>query len=126
MAGFRIVGQCPACSRDLEVSRLHCTHCDTAVEGHFTLSRFDLLSEPQTVFLELFLSARGNIREVERMLGLSYPAVRSRLDQVLKTLGLASTSASDGEDTRRLDVLEGLKRGHLSVEDAIQELKKQF
>jgi hypothetical protein len=95
------------------------------LEGRFALSRFDLLNGPQTAFLELFLSARGNIREVERMLGLSYPAVRARLDQVLKTLGLDGGPAADGEETRRMGVLEDLQKGHLSVDDAIQELKKQ-
>src|SRR3989304_3717411 len=91
-------GKCPVCSSDLEVVRLQCASCVTVVEGHFELSKFNRLHPEQLAFLELFLKARGNIKEVERELGLSYPTVRARLGALLGTLGYAA------EPDRKADV----------------------
>lgn len=120
MANLRVLGQCPACGGSLTVRRLQCVDCSTAVEGNFALSRFDLLTPEQIAFLELFLRARGNIREVERAMGLSYPAVRARLDQVLRALNL--DSENDGRHAEKLRVLDAVKRGELSVDQATEEL----
>lgn len=119
-----VIGQCPACGGALSVRRLQCPACETAVEGRFVLSRFDLLSGQQLSFLETFLRARGNIREVERLLGLSYPAVRARLDQVLKTLGL-DAGEQDATSRARLELLEAVERGEVSVDKAIEALQRR-
>ncbi len=123
MANLRVLGQCPACGGILTVRRLQCTDCDTAIEGNFTLTRFDLLTPEQITFLELFLRARGNIREVERAMGLSYPAVRSRLDQMLRALNLDADN--DGRHTEQLHVLDAVKRGELSVDQAAEQLNRR-
>lgn len=123
MSEYRVRGQCPTCGHLVHVTRLACSRCSTALEGEFGLTRFDLLTDQQMEFLELFLKARGNIREVERILGLSYPAVRARLDHVLKALDLESGTSSDLEESRRLDVLEAVKRGDLSVQSAVEQLR---
>lgn len=123
MANLRVLGQCPACGGNLTVRRLQCVNCDTAVEGSFTLTRFDLLMPEQIAFLELFLKARGNIREVERAMGLSYPAVRSRLDQVLRALNLDTDN--ENRHAEQLRVLDAVKRGELSVDQAADELNRR-
>lgn len=122
MSEPRVLGRCPACGHATVVKRIACTHCHTAVEGEFTLSRFDLLSNQQLDFLQIFLKARGNIREVERAMGLSYPAVRARLDQVLKALNL-DAGVEESREARRLQVLDAVERGELSVEAAVEALR---
>jgi hypothetical protein len=117
----RVLGQCPACGGDLAVRRLQCGRCQTAVEGRFELSRFDRLTPEQLEFLLLFLKSRGNIRDVERELGLSYPTVRNRLDGVLRALGLESEDRSARSD--RLKLLEAVERGEISVDEALEQFK---
>jgi hypothetical protein len=117
-------GKCPVCSHDLEVVRLQCTSCGTAVEGHFDLSKFDRLDPEQLAFLELFLKARGNIKDVERGLGLSYPTVRNRLDSLLATLGYAAEPERKSETSqRRREILDALDAGKISAEDALRQLR---
>jgi hypothetical protein len=78
-----------------------------------------MLNGEQTAFAEVFLSCRGNIKEVEKALGISYPTVRSRLDDVLETMGYPVRRKDD-----KSDVLEALSRGEISVEDAAGAIGK--
>jgi hypothetical protein len=119
-------GKCPVCSADLEVVRLQCTSCGTAVEGHFDLPKFSRLNPDQLAFLELFLRARGNIKEVERELGLSYPTVRARLDALLAALGYAVEPERRAETARRRrEVLDALDAGTISAEEALRMLRER-
>ena len=112
-----VLGQCPVCGEALEVVRLQCPSCQTSIEGRFTLDRFARLNAEQMAFLEAFLRARGVIKDVEEALGISYPTVRGRLDELLRTLGL-------GDDReRRRAVLADLSAGRISSEQAMSLLK---
>jgi hypothetical protein len=94
------------------------------VEGHFELSRFTRLDPEQLAFLELFLKARGNIKEVERELGLSYPTVRARLDTLLAALGYAVEPERRSEVARkRREILDALDAGKIRAEEALRLLK---
>jgi hypothetical protein len=77
------------------------------------------LSGEQTAFVEVFLSCRGNIKEVEKALGISYPTVRSRLDEVLETMGYPVKRKED-----KADLLEALSRGEITVDDAASAISK--
>lgn len=123
MPGRRLLGRCPVCGEPLEVVRLHCRSCDTSVEGHFDIGRFAALGPEQLDFLETFLRARGNIREVERELGLSYPTVRSRLDGLLTSLGLMASATEDEPAADRRAVLDALERGEITAEEAVRRLR---
>lgn len=79
---------CPACQGDLAITRLQCPTCGTEVAGAFTLGHLASLREPHASLLELFLRVRGNMKEMERELGLSYPTVRTRLEEALVAAGL--------------------------------------
>lgn len=122
----KIVGRCPACGSDLEVTRLQCFDCDTVIEGRFETCSFCLLTREQKEFVETFLRARGNIKEVERELGISYPTVRNRLDQVLRTLGYDVRVSEEDEqaDRKRKDILARLNRGEVTPDEAIRLLKQ--
>jgi len=122
----KIVGRCPACGSDLEVTRLQCFNCDTGIEGRFETCRFCLLSREQKDFIETFIRVRGNIKEVERELGISYPTVRSRLDQVIRALGydVRATEEDNKSDERRKEILSRLNRGELKPDEAVRLLKQ--
>jgi len=90
-----VIGRCPICSESLKVVRLECEGCGTRLEGNFTLGRFQSLTADQLEFLETFIRARGNFKDVERELGISYPTVRARLDAVIRALGFPSQAEPD-------------------------------
>ncbi len=121
-----VPGACPACGGELCVVRLECATCSTAVEGRFRGSRFARLSPDQAAFLEAFLRSRGNIRRVERELGISYPTVRSRLDAVLGALGLSAGPEEDSGAVlqRRREIMDMLEAGTLTPAEAARMLRQ--
>src|SRR4030067_1055501 len=94
----RIVGTCPVCGDEMRVVRLKCRGCASARDGSFELSRLLRLEPEQLYFVETFLRNRGKIKDVEEELGISYPTVVSRLNDVLVSLGFEA-----GEDPRQAD-----------------------
>lgn len=124
-----VPGRCPVCSELMAVRRVECHTCGTAVEGVFAAPKFSRLSADQLRFVEVFLQARGNIKEVERELGISYPTVRNRLDAVLVALGYepdADAVAAERADrqNQRLEVLDALSRGEIDSEEALERLRQ--
>lgn len=117
----KVISQCPVCHQELTVSRLTCDACDTVIENHFRLSKFDYLADEELYFVETFIRCRGNIKEVEKELGISYPTVRSRLDGVIKKLGYEA--GADEQTDKRAGVLKALERREITVEEAITQLK---
>ncbi|HEY6394889.1 MAG TPA: DUF2089 domain-containing protein, partial [Candidatus Binataceae bacterium] len=82
-----IVLKCPSCQGNLSVSRLQCPDCRISIEGEFGFPALMRLTSGQIDFVEVFIKNRGVIRDVERELGVSYPTVRARLDEVIGALG---------------------------------------
>lgn len=116
------LGPCPVCATELTVSRLGCGNCGTIISGTFRQNRFARLSTEQTRFLESFIRSRGVIKEVEADLGISYPTVRSRLDDVIRQLDLgASETPARATDVRR-DILEQLRSREISAAEAHRRL----
>lgn len=118
-----ILHNCPVCQKPLHVTRLHCPACHTTIEGDFQLERLLSLTAEQRNFVFSFLRNRGNIREMEKELGISYPTVRARLDQVITALGIEPAPASDAKPTRK-EILEMLSRGELTQDQAMEMMKK--
>ncbi len=139
-----VISTCPVCSHELAVTRLHCGHCGTTLEGDFSVGRYGRLSREQLALLESFLRSRGNLREMERELGISYPTVRNRVEALVRALGLA-----DGEGTgptveaevtemaevstkptreqvaaRRTEILGQVARGELSAAEAADAIRR--
>jgi hypothetical protein len=123
-----LILKCPSCNGDLAVAKLHCHSCDIAVEGDFNIPPLLRLSRAQLDFVEVFLKNRGIIREVERELGVSYPTVRARLDEVLDAIGfnLAPPPGDDRQENStnrgRRAVLEQLSAGKITPEEAMRAL----
>jgi hypothetical protein len=129
-----VISTCPVCSHELSVTRLNCGECGTTLEGSFSVGRFGRLNRDQMTLLESFLRSRGNLREMERELGLSYPTIRGRVDALVRALGLGDEAQSDdAADTASADpgnaadarraVLERLSRREISAEDAAAALR---
>lgn len=120
-----VIGRCPICHDTLHVTRLHCRHCDTALEGHFTLGRLYQLSPEQLDFVETFVRCEGKINRVEQEIGMSYPAVRARLTEVIQAMGYEVGEAEPtpiSAETRR-ELLAELSAGTLNADEALQILR---
>ncbi len=124
-----VISTCPVCAGELAVTRLHCATCGTTLEGDFSVGRFGRLNRDQLALLESFLRSRGNLREMERELGISYPTVRGRVEALVRALGFgprAEAEEADEPDSQaepvaarsRTDILEALARHEISAEDA--------
>jgi hypothetical protein len=120
-----VIGKCPICAAQLRVVRLECGSCGTRLEGSFSLGRFHSLSAEQLEFLEVFIRARGNFKDVERELGISYPTVRSRLDAMIRALGYQTEVEPDREAAteRRKEILRQLADGRIAPDDAAELLE---
>ena len=128
-----IISNCPVCDSRLHVTRLRCNTCATTIEGEFSVGRFARLGREQMSLLESFLRSRGNLRELERELGLSYPTVRSRVEALLRALGLGDGATPTAEaqpakqqvadPNERRAVLERLARHELTAEQAAAALR---
>jgi hypothetical protein len=90
-----VISTCPVCSSELTVTRLNCRSCGTTLEGEFSVGRFGRLTREQLLLLESFLRSRGNLRDMERELGISYPTVRSRVEALVRALGFGPRADSD-------------------------------
>jgi hypothetical protein len=85
----RAPSDCPVCGDQLAVTRLGCASCGTELAGVFTSCEFCSLDDKETETLRVFLASRGNLREVEKHLGVSYPTARLRFSELLQKLGLS-------------------------------------
>jgi hypothetical protein len=101
------------------LTRLGCQACGTELSGLFEPCEFCGLAEEDRELLRVFLASRGNMKELERHLAVSYPTARARFDGLLERLGLAAAPSSARP---RLEILEALARGELDVDEAQQQL----
>jgi hypothetical protein len=124
-----VISTCPVCTSELSVTRLHCDSCGTTLEGEFSVGRFGRLNREQIAVLESFLRSRGNLRDMERELGISYPTVRSRVEALVRALGFgprdgeASPTEAEAEDEpaarlSRQEILERLARHEIAADEA--------
>lgn len=129
--GYRAPQQCPVCAEDLHVTQLGCDSCGTGISGHFHHCEYCALDAAELDVLRVFLASRGNMKELERHLGVSYPTARARFDALLTKLDLRPTSAAaasapepvlpsapEPDEQARLDALRALATGELDVEAA--------
>ena len=119
MKGFS--GNCPTCGRQMVVAEYHCPECMVEVKGKFEAGGLGGLDSKQIDFVMTFLRCRGNIKEVERELGISYPTVRNRLDAVIRALGMTPTADIEAAE-QRADVLDKLEKGEIDAETAAKIL----
>jgi len=134
-----VISTCPVCEGELAITRLHCRSCGTALEGEFGVGRYGRLTKEQLSLLESFLRSRGNLKDLERELGISYPTVRGRIDSLLRALGLADgeepaeieepteadapSPSTDDAAAERRSILERLARREMTADEAAAALR---
>jgi hypothetical protein len=132
-----VISTCPVCAGELAVTRLHCRSCGTTLEGEFSVGRFGRLTREQLTLLESFLRSRGNLRDMERELGISYPTVRGRVEALVRALGFGPREGSEeAEDdatnaaaanadiaANRQAILERLAKGEIGAEEAATAIR---
>jgi hypothetical protein len=122
--------QCPICGDELRVTRLHCDGCDSTIEGQFALGRWLRLSPEQLAFANVFIKRRGKIKDVEDELGISYPTVVSRLNELIFAMGYdvepgppSDDGAPSERSTARQAILDRVASGELTPADAARQLR---
>ena len=117
-----IATQCPICSGELVISRLSCINCQTRIDTELPFATLMRLPDDLKDFVIIFLRCRGNIREVEKELGISYPTVCKRLDLVNEHLAGKAVEKSARRLTRN-EILEQLEQGQITAKEAADLLK---
>ena len=142
--------QCPVCDEPMVIRELHCTTCDITMRGEFspgTAGPFSQLNDEQLAFLHLFVTSRGNMSDVERSLGVSYPTVRAKLDDLISALTATGPtaaraleeapsqpppppipapvpSATQVPSRSRREILAQISDGSISVEEGMELMKR--
>jgi hypothetical protein len=116
---------CPICQSELTVTRLHCSSCDTTLEGQFVSGHFTNLTPEQLEFVFTFVRCEGKINRMEQEVGLSYPTIRNRLHEVIRALGYEPGKDEPAEisQEKRNSILEELSTGKISAEEATRLLR---
>lgn len=110
---------CPNCSHEMVIQRLKCTNCSVHLEGEMAMPTLARLDPEIREFIEVFVLAGGSLKEVGRVLGISYPTVRSRLNRAMAQLQKMHAR----KEALRMKILEQLENGEITAKEAIQLLK---
>ncbi|HHV13437.1 MAG TPA: DUF2089 domain-containing protein [Clostridiales bacterium] len=125
---YKAPGKCPVCGEKLSITKLGCPKCSTSIEGDFQPCEFCRLPEEDLEFVKIFIKCRGNIKDVEKELGISYPTVRGKLDSVIRGLGYEVPSKElikENEDktAAKNEILDQLSKGEISPKEATERIK---
>ncbi len=123
--------KCPGCGGPLVITECHCNECGLTMRAEFKPPQFATLSQDQLTFIRIFLRARGNLSEVEKLLGVSYPSIRNKLDEINKTLDAEEAESErkraepdpDPAEQERRAVLQQVEAGEISAVEAVQKLR---
>jgi hypothetical protein len=118
-------GECPICGGEMIVTKLECRECNTTIEGRFITGPFSLLNSDQLDFLEVFVKNEGKLTHMEKELGLSYPTIRNRLNEIIRSMGYETSKDSTPRLTEeeRRKILEDLNSGKISSDEAMAMLQ---
>ena len=116
--------RCPTCQERLVTTGLGCPACGTGVTGGWSpcACPYCRLGPAQQEILRVFLESRGNVRELERFLGVSYPTARARLDEVVHALGFQEVLPPAATRRERLEVLRAVADRGIDVDQALRDL----
>ncbi len=109
---------CPICKKELVIREYHCPACGVSYKGEFTNSWISGLKPAQLEFVRLFITVQGNIKEMEKRLGISYPTVKNRLAEIIRAMGRDSAAPQDYSD-----IFSDLEQGFINVEEAVNMIE---
>ncbi len=119
------INKCPICGQELIITKMECLSCHTTIEGKFKESRFSNLTNEQQNFALIFIKNAGNIKAIEQELNISYPTVKKNLDELIEALGFEDIEVLEEHNfNNKFDVLNALKKGEITFEEAEKILKE--
>lgn len=121
LTGRRPPLNCPVCSSRLALTRLTCPSCETELSGGFATCEFCVLSDEDRGVLRVFLASRGNMKDLERHLGVSYPTARARFDALLAKIGIDRPASAPSPT--RVELMEQVARGEIDIDEALARLE---
>lgn len=77
---------CPSCDETLTISQLSCNNCDTIISGSYKLPLLLKLTLEDQEFIFQFILTSGSLKQMAVQMGISYPTVRNRLDDIIEKL----------------------------------------
>ncbi len=130
----KILERCPSCGGKLVVTEVQCQQCHTQVRSQYLPCAFCALTADQLVFVKLFVEKRGNLRDMEKSLGISYPTVRGKLEEIagrlaggpipVEEMPQPPEGTGDEAEARRA-VLRLIAEGKLSVKEGLNRLRTE-
>jgi hypothetical protein len=126
---MRELNACPICGGELIITEVNCSKCKSQIRGKFRQNRFNLFTGEQLYFIEVFLKSEGNIKTVEKELGISYPTVKSKLQKISEILGYTPKDEDRAKLERdksdeRIKLLEKLKSGEADFDETMKRLEE--
>jgi len=120
----KIIEQCPGCGAALKVTAMQCSRCGTGVTGRFDPCVFCKMTDEQSTFVKLFVQRRGNLSEMEKALGISYPTVRNKLEEIIRLLQGPPAAPVLEHQSDRAAILSAVASGQLSTREALEQLQR--
>jgi hypothetical protein len=117
----RRLSTCPVCGGTLKIIKYKCERCETEISGEFPIEEFASLNDEQLVFLKVFIRTRGNLSELQKEIGVSYPTAKARLEDLVRAMGYET---EDDSRAKTLKILEKIENGEITPEEAKEILKK--
>ena len=105
------------------VERVRLADKDIAIEGRFELPQLARLDMGDQIFITAFVRSHGSIKEMERIFGVSYPTIKSRLNRLSASLEFVEINPSPSTGETKAEILERLQQGEITAEEAIREME---
>lgn len=112
---------CPLCGGEVRITQIRCQSCDSEINSRFETSALGKLPAEYQKFITVFLRHRGNIKQVEKEIGISYPTINKMLEGINRLLGAEKTQSAPS----RKEILDAIEKGEISVKDATIILKNR-
>jgi hypothetical protein len=106
-------------AKRIVVERVRLVDKDIAIEGNFELPQLARLPADDQIFITAFVRSHGSIKDMERIFGVSYPTIKSRLTRIADSLEFVETNPTPSKS----EILERLQQGEITAEDAIREME---
>lgn len=117
----KLIAQCPSCHHTkLQVVKIKCEECHTLFEGNFEIPAMLTLSPDDLQFIFDFVKCSGSLKEMATKQGVSYPTLRNRLNTLIDVIEKLDAK----KENARVEILQSLEEGKISVKDAISLLQK--
>lgn len=113
------IDKCPFCEGKLEVEKVKCGSCHMSVEGAFFTSPLMNLPAAHQEFIEMFVVSSGSLKEIAKRLGVSYPTVRARLDEIIEGL----QGELNNREERKSRILDQVEKGEIDPQEAAKIIK---